>query len=352
MSAAPRAAVALGLVLATGAPGAGPAPASKDPQTPSTAAAAAPAVADPAALMALWPGVYDTNEQLVFTSEQGFTLSPEGSQLRLHQLYAHLALPWLGRNVLYFEESLHDDPGDLKRQLLMVVEPGAATSDGKPAPLRVRQLRFAEPGRWQHLHVRPGALARLKRSDLIELPGCDLLFVREGPNFHGSMHGSACRDDSPGAERYLDQQVLVGEQLYWYRTRWLRVADDELDREIAGYPWFEPFEARLFTCRIAWSRSGRRADQAELAALDLHDRGGRARFTTPDGRHLEIELHGRDWPFGFGRDALVLILQEAGAEAPIASGWTEIDAERIGLDLEWLRVTCAPVAPDDESLRS
>jgi len=105
-------------------------------------------------------------------------------------------------------------------------------------------------------------------------------------------------------------------------------------------------EARLFSCGITWnsSRDKSRGERRALDSVDLHDRGGRARFRTPDGRELSLELHGRDWPLSTGRESLVLILRGASASGdPIASSWTSLDAARVGIDIGWLAIDCAPV---------
>jgi len=128
------------------------------------------------------------------------------------------------------------------------------------------------------------------------------------------------------------------------RTLMLQVND--LLEEIAGFPHSDPEEARLFSCGITWSSPGDkdRGERRALAGVDLHDRGGRARFRTPDGRELSLELHGRDWPMSAGRESLVLILRGASASSDtIASSWTSLDAARVGIDIGWLAVDCAPV---------
>jgi len=87
--------------------------------------------------------------------------------------------------------------------------------------------------------------------------------------------------------------------------------------------------------------------------VDLHDRGGRARFRTPDGRELQLELHGRDWPLSAGRESLVLILTDARAASDdIASSWTSLDAARVGIDIGWLAIDCAPVVSETGESRS
>jgi len=78
--------------------------------------------------------------------------------------------------------------------------------------------------------------------------------------------------------------------------------------------------------------------------------GGHAHFVTPDGRALELTLHGRDWPFAVDRDALLLLLQEPGGDGPLATSWAQRDAQQIALELGWLQVRCGSLAPDSDEL--
>ena len=90
-----------------------------------------------------------------------------------------------------------------------------------------------------------------------------------------------------------------------------------------------------------------------LDHVDLHDRGGRARFRTPDGRELQLELHGRDWPLSEGRESLVLTLSDGKAHGEtIASSWTSLGAARVGIDIGWLKIDCAPVVSETGEQRS
>lgn len=293
---------------------------------------------DVATLAAWWPGIYDTSEQLVFAT-RGAAGRAEGSQLRVRTLVARIALPWLGDHVLYAEEFLHDDPEVLRRQVLLKLAPRSGGG------VRVSQYTLRDPVRFRHLHRSPRLVASLRVDDLETNPGCDLVLRREVTQFVGGTEGNGCRDDAPGEARYIDYRLLVGEDLYWYRKRHVRVVDNEVEDEVAGYTWFQLYEARLFACRVRWSASGRRAEQRDLFTVDVHDQGGRARFTAPGGRHLEIELHAEDWPFAGGRDALILMLGEIGRDDPLATSWAPADSDAIALDLGWLAVRCAAVVP-------
>ncbi|MBV6418720.1 MAG: Chromophore lyase CpcT/CpeT [Steroidobacteraceae bacterium] len=291
-----------------------------------------------ALLAAWWPGIYDTSEQLVY-SRRGEPGRAEGSELRVRTIVSRIALPWLGDNVLYAEEFLHDDPEDPRRQVLLRLEPNAGGG------VRVRQYTLRDPARFRHLHRSPRLIASLRADDIESSPGCDLVLRREVTQFVGGTEGNACRDDAPREARYIDYRVVVGQDLYWYRRRHFRVADNELEDEIAGYTWFQLHEARLFTCRVRWSANGQHAGLRDLLAVDVHDQGGRARFRTPDGHELAIELHAQDWPFAAERDALILILDRIGANDPLASAWAPIGSDAIAIDLGWIAVRCAAVVP-------
>jgi CpeT/CpcT family (DUF1001) len=300
------------------------------------------------ALAKIWPGVRDSSERLVVSADGGRATFPDQQELRVRTLVARVQLPWLGLRVLYLEEFLHDEPEALRRQLLLRVEPD--TVEGRR--VRVFPYTFKDPARWRQLNRSPRLLATLRASDIEATEGCDLLLHQEGDQFRGGTTGLDCRDESQGTELYVDYRLVVGSDLYWYRRRLLRESDDDLVEEVMGYNWFEPNEARLFTCRVQWSATGKTSDLRPLAQLDLHDQGGRARFATPDGRKFELALHSEDWPFASDRDALILLLEQPNAPEPVASAWTELEASQIAIDLGWMRVHCGPLVPQTSDVAS
>lgn len=286
---------------------------------------------DAAALVAEWPGVYDSTEQPIVGG---------GEDLRVHLRIERIDLPWLGPFVLYAEEFPHEDPARLKRQRLLRLESLGAGG------VRVRQYTFREPGRFRHLHRSALGRAQLTRQDLESDPGCDLVLRREGRQWNGGTEGNACRDASTASERYVDFQLVLGEGIYWYRRRLFTVADNALETEIAGFRTIDLDRARLFTCRVQAAGARREEDRTTLAAADVHDRGGETIVRLPDGRRLRLTLHGGDWPWGVPRDALVLVVREEGAVEPLATGWTRLDAGDIAVDLGTLAVACHAVVPE------
>lgn len=298
--------------------------------------------------MQLWPGVRDSTEQVIVSPDRGPATFSDQEELRVRTVIARVQVPWLGLRVIYLEEFLHDNPGALRRQLLLKVEPDL--QGGRQ--VRAIPYTFKNPDHWRQLNRSPRLLASLRPSDLEATEGCDLVLQQEGDQFRGGTRGLDCEDASLTDELYVDYRMVIGGDVYWYRRRLMRESDDELVEEVMGYNWFEPNDARLYTCRVEWSVTGKAADLHRLARLDVHDQGGRARFTTPDGRKFELSLHSEDWPFAGDRDALILLLEDPDTALPIASAWTALDASQIAVDLGWMNVRCGPLVPESDEVAS
>lgn len=278
--------------------------------------------------------MHDLAEERLAGFEANAPLAPIGERQRLQVHVRRIPLTWLGTHVLYVEEFPYDQPFEPRRRVIISIEPERA-ADGA---WRARQFTF------------PPTVANpssLTADDLESVAGCDLFLRRVGAQFRGGTQGRKCLESAAGEDLWLDYRVVIGDGLLWYRQRRLTLADNELAEEIAGFPHVAD-EARLFSCGITWKgENPRRLDQ-----VDLHDRGGRLRFRTPDGRDLLLELHGRDWPLSEGRESLVLILTDLGVDEPIGSSWTSLGAARVGLDVGWLSIDCAPVVSETGEQRS
>jgi hypothetical protein len=304
--------------------------------------------ADIDSLEKLWSGVHDSSEQVVVSADTGITAWPENSERRVRAVVEPVAVPWLGSHVLYYEEFLHDDPDNLRRQMLVKLEPTEPPAHG----VRAHLFTFARPRAWIHLNLRPNLLTTLGSGDIATSSACDLLFTREGEQFRGTTNGHRCLDAHAGAARYVEYQLLIGQDLYWYRRRLLRRSDGEVQEEVIGFNWFELNTTQLYTCRVDWDASGKPQDLRPLLRLDVQDQGGRGRFVTPDGRKLEIILHSDDWPFAVERDALILVIRDQGSQIPFATAWSSIDEEDVVLNLNWLRIRCSAEVPDSDDLRA
>jgi len=280
-------------------------------------------------------------EERVASNPPDSPLEPQSTRLQIN--VRRVTMPWLGTHVLYVEEFPFDQPFEARRRVLLSIEPAtSAPATNTEGNLRVRQFtRKTDSGS-------PGSL---EADDVESMPGCDIFLKREGSQFRGGTHGRKCLESDGGERRWIDYRVVIGDGLFWYRRRRLDIPGDDLTEEIAGFPHVDLDEARLFSCGISWTKD--KAPRRLIETFDLHDRGGRAHFRTPDGRALTLELHGSDWPLSQGRESLVLILTDGKTDSdPIASSWTSLHAARVGIDIGWLAIDCAPVVSDTGEQRS
>jgi hypothetical protein len=288
--------------------------------------------------MQLWTGIHDITEELVASDAEESPLAAVTQRVQIN--IRRVTLPWLGTHVLYVEEYPYDEPFELRRRVLLSIEAERSAA----GMLRVRQFTRKTES------ANPAAL---RAEDIESVAGCDIFLKREGAQFRGGTRGRDCLDTAGSEPLWLDYRVVIGDNMFWYRKRRLTLSGDELAEEIAGFPHADLDEARLFSCGISWVSPKEKAARKLIDTVDLHDRGGRARFRTPDGRELTLALHGRDWPLSERRESLVLMLSDArGDNETIASSWTSQDAARVGIDIGWLAIDCAPVVSETGERRS
>lgn len=297
----------------------------------------APPADDRDALAQLWTGIYDMTEERLVSNPPDSPLEPRTTRVQIN--VRRVPMPWMGTHVLYVEEFPFDQPFHARRRVLLSIEPAPA-ADGS---LRVRQYTRNDE---------TGNPAALSPDDVESVPGCDMFLKREGSQFRGGTRGRKCLESDGPEHRWLDYRVVIGDGLFWYRRRRLDIPGDDLSEEIAGFPHVDLDEARLFSCGISWAAKDK-GPRKLIDTFDLHDRGGRGHFRTPDGRALTLELHGSDWPLSEGRESLVLILTDGKTDSePIASSWTSLGAARVGIDIGWLAIDCAPVVSETGEQRS
>jgi CpeT/CpcT family (DUF1001) len=305
--------------------------------------AAGPAIADAppeiADLMRLWSGVHDSALQVILDTHSPQVAAEDVTRLRT--VVEPVELPWLGPAVLYLEETLHDVPGAPRRQVLLRL---SVDSQLRPQRVRVRQYTFSTPAQWRGFFADPQAQLALRRTDIDAIAGCDLLLSRDGDQFRGGTLGRGCVAPPAAPQRYLDYRLQLGAGVYWFRTRQFRFQDDALVQESAGYDWPGLHLARLFSCRVRWSASGRPADLSPLLNVQIADHGGRADFSLPDGRVVRLILHSDDWPFDASNNALILILQDLAPQGATVRSWSAADALQITAAMKSMDASCGPIA--------
>ncbi|MDJ0927387.1 MAG: hypothetical protein QNJ73_06995 [Gammaproteobacteria bacterium] len=128
---------------------------------------------------------------------------------------------------------------------------------------------------------------------------------------------------------------------------WITDADGSTNRLL---------RAREFSCYVDIPGvAGGRDEPFDRYPIEaMHDQGGLHWLTTKEDREIGITLRRVRWPMNnevgaFTRDSLVMYVLERDADGVRTHtyGWTQPDAERIGLNLQWLLVNCFMVSNRD-----
>jgi hypothetical protein len=268
-------------------------------------------------LQAWWPGEYDNHEQVVRQSGGGLSPEVDVPFRRVHSRVTKVDAPMLGPVVFLLESQYGRQPVTWERRELLV----AATDVAMGA---IRLVRHAGPG---DQAVSSERLPVVVRPDEFRPlgPACDLLLVYEGEQFHGALAG-----DCPVEAGLPGYQVIVGQRVFWERSR------------TQGEPrdWSQGVRARPFTCNVFASADGDMAGTTYLQTIQLHDQGGVAELDWPDGRQLVFTIHTRAFSAASDRQYPLFRVHEKGNPVPIAYAYSVDQDTRFGLNLGWFYIRC------------
>jgi len=153
-----------------------------------------------AQLLGWLPGRYDN-------TAQANSANPPHARIAL--LIAKVYTPRLGKHVLYAQETAADDP-----RRVMSGHMFSFQVDEKRGILET-VYAFAEPLRWrdgpEHLDLFTGVVAE----DVLGVPGCELVWKKDGERFTAATDPKLCHDPSAAAltaELHSDSLDLAGYQ--------------------------------------------------------------------------------------------------------------------------------------------
>jgi len=174
-------------------------------------------------------------------------------------------------------------------------------------------------------------------ADLVSTDGCEVYWKRQEEAFIGYMKDRACNFISKrsGKRIFITDSLRLTKDAIWIRDE----AEDEGGNYVFGHKGKIPH--MLDRCRwyTGWSAM-QKAEGAEgyevQRSLRMHDKGGRIRMLTTDGKPTPYTLELAEVNYGKGIDVLKLAVYEEGKSKAVAYTWSAPGSERIGINLRWL----------------
>lgn len=153
-------------------------------------------------LASMLPGRYDN--AVTASRGAGAAAAPE---LALQLDVVRIQAPFLGENVFYAQESVHDDPRRILSQRLLAL----AVEDGRVVQ---RTLGLADPARWRDGHRNPELFKALMYVDVARgAAGCAIEWSAAATGFDGRVLPEGGCDRSAVARLDATELVVGGLQL-------------------------------------------------------------------------------------------------------------------------------------------
>jgi hypothetical protein len=180
---------------------------------------AAPTAADMTDLARLFTGEFDSHDQYQAESRAGIPESERHTEVYIFNV--PVAVPALGAPAFYIEEFRDGDSEKVIRQRVATLEPDAAEN-----AIRMKLHFIKDDKAVRGAHRDPAKLAGLTKDKTFLLPGCDVLWTRDGDNFIGAMKDTCVFAMKPGdPERRVIYRIVLSELNYLRVDRSVYVSD-------------------------------------------------------------------------------------------------------------------------------
>lgn len=269
-------------------------------------------------LSSLFSGRFDNSNQAYFDIRRNVESSEQHKVI--HKKITELTSPEIG-SIVYFAQYFKDNIELSSERRLYTME-----VDYQRDVVRMKTYFVTAKAMPANL---------LTKNDIRYAKGCDLLWQQEAGQFHGRLEQDNCALQKNNEN--TPYSMLLSQDALWIRESSSPSEHYALDR------------TRTFACYIDMPGvgGGRDIPYQRFHIDDIHDRGGEVWTTIDDGTEIGIRLQNVQWLVNnykgvFTRPSFVIYVKQKNGEEikELSYGWTEPSAQRIGLNLKWMLVSC------------
>lgn len=285
-------------------------------------------------------GEFDNDSQIWFENRYGWKGDPAERHNQMHATHFRINAPTIGEHVFYVEEFIDKDTSNISRQRIV------AFSSLQPAVGIKMVIYFIKDAKkFIRAYQHPEILANITQEDLFGLEGCDVIFQRQGEQYHGSMEAKACQFGEGELRRYSVHDMIISEHQYWRVDRTFLVKNNQFHK---GHPTEEPHKMRkanYYSCDVSFHEKAYYipSDKDKKYKNHLiHDQGGMQWFENPiDGNSYGVQLREKEYPFyKDGSDFFMLRFIEKGQKASTVIVTTGPNPKSLSFQIGWASANC------------
>ncbi len=292
-------------------------------------------------LLSNWfSGEFDNDSQIWFENRGSWAGKDTEKHERIHAIHTRIDAPEIGEYVFYIEEYTGEDSTNVGRQRVVSFVSKA------PEELIEMELYFLkEAKQFLGAYQSPELLKGIGKEDLFGLDGCNVIFTREGEQYHGSMKDKACQFGEGDLKRYSVHDMIISENQYWRVDRTFLVNNDQFHK---GHPNDIPHKMRkvsYYSCDIAFHEKAYYMPSDKDKRYNnvrIHNQGGKKWFENPiTGKMYAIQLREKQYPFyKEGSDFFMLRFIEKDQIASKAIIFAAPNPEKTGFQMGWASCVC------------
>lgn len=297
-------------------------------------------------LLSKWfEGEFDNDSQIWLENRRDWKGNPDEKHQRLHTIHTRLQLPEIGEQVFYVEEYMDDDRSKVVRQRIVNFY-----SDPEAQGIRMQIFFLKDASAYVSAYQNVELLQGISQADLSNLQGCDVIFKREGEQYHGAMLDKACQFGEGEQKRYSVHDMVISANQYWRVDRTFLVKDDSFYK---GHPNTEPYKmrrAQYYSCDVSFHEKAYYLPSDKdkrYKGVKVHNQGGMEWFYNPiTEKKYGVQLREKEYPFyASGSDFFMLRFIEEGKLASEVIVTTEPHASQISFQIGWASANCKQEAP-------
>ncbi len=296
-----------------------------------------------------FPGEYDNHEQ----HWQDKLDKVEQVHEHIHHLFVPVHAPNVGEHTFFVKQYADGNPDNVYRQRFY-----SFSLDQAEQAIRLDIFSFRDESAYADAHLRPWVFADLMPDELSGRPGCEVYWTLKREHFRGYMKEKACSMVSSRSGKRVfvtddlkltDREIWIRDEAFFedgtrvfgngagihhknrkvqYYSGWAGVSSEGIDLAGDAANWVQTEEGMSFTGEL--DHFGRFIIHNEGQIVPIPTRGG-----LPSGYSVQLAkltYQGTVIPI------LTLKIHEDATGRVLTYGWTESDAERVGLNARWVQV--------------
>lgn len=292
-------------------------------------------------LLTKWfEGEFDNDSQIWLENRRDWKGNPDEKHKRQHAIHQRIDAPTIGKFVFYVEEYLDNDLSNISRQRIV-----SFVSDPSVKGIRMQIFFLKEADKYRANTENGDLFNQITKKDLFDLDGCDVIFRRQGEQYHGSMEPKACQFGEGELRRYSVHDMVISKNQYWRVDRSFLVSNDKLYK---GHSNDEPYKMRKvtpYTCNVSFHEKAYyipSEKDKKYKDINIHNQGGMHWFDNPiNGKKYAIQLREKEYPFYVeGSDFFMMRFIEEGKLASEVIVTGQPGAKSLSFQIGWASAHC------------